>query len=292
MPIGELKVRVLFRNVTLLATIFPQVLRNFCAEVDDPTITCAKKAQKLRTLPLSGRSCHAFRSLRRVIFLTLSDVIGSRKRGNTHLEQQGEYVIDAPRAAVWDALIDPTVLAQCIDGCQDMTQISPEQFEAKVKARIGPVSATFTAVLELSDVQAPDSYTINANVKGGAAGFGKGVAKVTLEDGERESSTRLRYTVDASVGGKLAQIGSRLLDGAARKMADDFFAAFGTLVGGAAPTAADPGAAAQPDAQADKQADTPDDAKRAQLAAQNNEHNWIIWAIVFGALAIALLLAF
>ena len=193
------------------------------------------------------------------------------------MEQTGEYVIAADRAEVWEGLNDPQILEQCIDGCQSMDKTSDDQFDAKVKAKIGPVSAVFTAQLLLSDVTAPERYTITANVKGGPAGFGKGTANVVLADGDDAGTTRLSYTVDASVGGKLAQVGSRLLDGAARKMADDFFSAFGTVVGGAAPEAVVP-AAGTPEA-------------REALAAETIKNNWIIWAIVFGALGIALLLA-
>ena len=140
------------------------------------------------------------------------------------MEQAGEYRIATDRENVWAGLNDPDVLARCIDGCQSMTKLDDTTFEAKVKAKVGPVRATFAARLELTDVDPPNRYTINANVKGGPAGFGKGSAQVMLEpEGEQ---TLLRYTAAATVGGKLAQIGSRLIDAAARKMADDFFAAF------------------------------------------------------------------
>lgn len=151
------------------------------------------------------------------------------------MEQFGEYRISAARAMVWEGLNDPDVLGRCIQGCLSMERTSDEQFDASVKAKVGPVSATFQAQLMLSEIDAPSSYTLTANVKGGAAGFGKGTAKVSLlEDG---ASTLLRYQVSANVGGKLAQVGSRLIDAAARKMADDFFAEFGREVGGAEPEA-------------------------------------------------------
>jgi carbon monoxide dehydrogenase subunit G len=151
------------------------------------------------------------------------------------VEQFGEYRISAARAMVWEGLNDPDVLGRCIQGCLSMERTSDEQFDASVKAKVGPVSATFQAQLMLSEIDAPSSYTLTANVKGGAAGFGKGTAKVSLlEDG---ASTLLRYQVSANVGGKLAQVGSRLIDAAARKMADDFFAEFGREVGGAEPEA-------------------------------------------------------
>lgn len=188
------------------------------------------------------------------------------------MEQSGEYRIAAGLEEVWAGLNDPEVLALCIDGCQSMQKVSDEQFLASVKARVGPVSATFAAELNLLDVNPPSSYTIQANVKGGAAGFGKGTAEVALT--EDAGSTLLSYQVKASVGGKLAQIGSRLIDGTARKMADDFFAAFGEEVSGQVPEATGAGSAAK-------------DKPRYERSG-----NWIIWAIMFAALASAMILAF
>jgi carbon monoxide dehydrogenase subunit G len=188
------------------------------------------------------------------------------------VEQSGEYRIAAGLEEVWRGLNDPEVLARCIDGCQSMEKRSDEQFVASVKARVGPVSATFSAELNLLDVNPPSSYTIQANVKGGAAGFGKGTAEVILrEDG---AATLLSYQVKASVGGKLAQIGSRLIDGTARKMADDFFAAFGQEVSGVAPQA------------------TGTAAPGADKPRYERSGNWIIWAVMFAALATAMILAF
>lgn len=190
------------------------------------------------------------------------------------LEQSGEYLIHANREAVWQALNDPDVLARCIQGCQAMRKLNDEHFQTKVKAKIGPVSAAFDLDLRLSDVQAPKSYRIEGKVKGGPAGFGKGTADVTLE--EEDAATRLRYGVNASVGGKLAQVGSRLLDGAARKMADDFFAAFAELVGdGSSPPQLEEG---EPFA-----AEAP--------VTRESSGQWVFWALAFGALALALILA-
>ena len=141
------------------------------------------------------------------------------------MEQAGEYDIPASREVVWTALNDPEVLGRCITGCQDVTQVDEQHFNVSVKAKVGPVSATFQAELELDNLVPPESYTIKGGVKGGAAGFGKGDASVSLAEIDSEN-TRLTYLVIASVGGKLAQVGSRLVDGAARKMADEFFAAF------------------------------------------------------------------
>lgn len=158
------------------------------------------------------------------------------------MQQSGEYRIGAPVSAVWQALNDPDVLARCIDGCQSMERTGDNAFRANVRARIGPVSALFAAEVAMADVVPPRSYTLQASVKGGPAGFGKGTAKVALsEDG---AGTLLRYDVDGSVGGKLAQVGQRLIDGAARKMADDFFAKFGEIVAPGAVEAAPAEAAA------------------------------------------------
>jgi len=149
------------------------------------------------------------------------------------MQMNGEYRISAPRQAVWDALNDPEILKQCIPGCEELTRTEEGGFEAKVTVKVGPVRAKFGGKVELSDIDPPNGYTISGQGTGGAAGFAKGGANVALaEDG---GDTVLTYTVDASVGGKLAQIGSRLIDATAKKMADDFFSKFAELVGGGAP---------------------------------------------------------
>lgn len=151
------------------------------------------------------------------------------------MQMIGEYRILAPRQTVWDALNDPDVLKQCIPGCEELTRTEEGGFAAKVTAKVGPVRAKFAGKVELSDIDPPNGYTISGQGTGGAAGFAKGGAKVSLiEDG---ADTILNYTVDALVGGKLAQIGSRLIDATAKKMADDFFSKFAELVGGSAPAA-------------------------------------------------------
>ncbi|MCG8649802.1 MAG: carbon monoxide dehydrogenase subunit G, partial [Pirellulales bacterium] len=140
------------------------------------------------------------------------------------MQMTGEYRIEAARETVWAALNDPEVLKACIPGCEELEKTSDTGFAAKVKAKVGPVSAKFAGAVTLSDINPPESYTISGEGKGGAAGFAKGGAKVRLdEDG---SATLLHYEVDATVGGKLAQIGARLIDGTAKKMADDFFGKF------------------------------------------------------------------
>ena len=144
------------------------------------------------------------------------------------MEMSGQHWIEAPRQAVWDALNDPEVLKQAIPGCEEIEKTSDTAFSAKVKAKVGPVSAKFAGQVTLSDLDPPNGYTISGEGKGGAAGFAKGGAKVRLEaDG---AATVLHYEVQAQVGGKLAQIGSRLIDSTAKKMAEQFFGAFSEAV--------------------------------------------------------------
>lgn len=145
------------------------------------------------------------------------------------MDMTGEYRIPAPRQRVWEALNDPEILKAAIPGCEELNKVGDDDLEARVKAKVGPVSATFTGKVTLSDLNPPESYRISGEGKGGAAGFAKGGAEVNLtEDG---SGTILRYAAKADVGGKLAQIGSRLIQGTAKKMADDFFGKFSTIVG-------------------------------------------------------------
>ena len=142
----------------------------------------------------------------------------------TRMKMSGEHVINAGREAVWEALNDPAVLKDCIPGCQEITKISDTEMQAVVLAKVGPVKAKFKGKIKLSDLDPPNGYTITGEGSGGAAGFAKGGAKVALED--VGGKTRLTYEVDAQIGGKLAQIGQRLIDGTAKKMADEFFAKF------------------------------------------------------------------
>lgn len=145
------------------------------------------------------------------------------------MDMTGEYRIAAPRQKVWEGLNDPETLKQCIPGCDEIIKTSDTEMSAKVTAKVGPVKAKFAGDVTLSDINPPESYTISGEGKGGAAGFAKGGAKVALaEDGP--DATVLTYEVNAQVGGKLAQIGARLIDGTAKKMADDFFSKFSTLV--------------------------------------------------------------
>ncbi len=146
------------------------------------------------------------------------------------MELTGSRQIAADRAAVWAALNDPEVLKAAIPGCQSMSGSPETGFEAIVKQKVGPVSATFHGAVALSNVVPGVSYTISGEGKGGAAGFAKGGADVRLEDAG--GGTLLTYDVKANVGGKLAQLGSRLIDGFAKKMADSFFENFQAAVEG------------------------------------------------------------
>ncbi len=159
------------------------------------------------------------------------------------MEMTGEYRIPAPRERVWQALNDPEILQQAIPGCEQLVKKSDTEFEARVMAKVGPVKARFDGAVTLADLNPPESYTISGEGKGGAAGFARGGAKVWLvEDGT--GVTILRYEAQADVGGKLAQIGSRLIQGTAKKMADEFFGRFSEIV--AAREAAAPAAEAAP----------------------------------------------
>jgi len=154
----------------------------------------------------------------------------------------GSFTVPAPRARVWSALNDPEILRQCIPGCEELTRVGDNAFEGKVVAKVGPVKASFTGAVTLSDLVPPEHYKISGEGKGGAAGFAKGGAEVNLEAAGAE--TVLRYRVQANVGGKLAQIGSRLVDGTAKKLSEEFFGKFAEVVGTpSAPQAATPSAA-------------------------------------------------
>jgi hypothetical protein len=146
------------------------------------------------------------------------------------MEMTGEQRIPASQQETWNALNDPAVLKDCVPGCESIDRVSESEYSVKMTARVGPVSAKFKGKLTLSNLRPPQSYSIAFEGQGGVAGFAKGGADVTLEpDGTH--ATRLGYKVKANVGGKLAQIGSRLVDAAAQKVANDFFAAFNAKMG-------------------------------------------------------------
>jgi carbon monoxide dehydrogenase subunit G len=152
------------------------------------------------------------------------------------MELKGEYRIPAPREQVWAMLNDPTVLRECIPGCETLEGSPADGFSARVTTKIGPVKATFNGAVTLTNVNPPESYTISGEGKGGVAGFAKGGADVHLaSDG---ADTVLTYVANAQVGGKLAQLGSRLVDSTAKKLADQFFACFAERAGAPAGAAA------------------------------------------------------
>lgn len=146
------------------------------------------------------------------------------------MEMTGEQLIAAPQNVVWDALNNPAMLKTCVPGCESIEPAGDNEFQVLMVARVGPVSAKFKGKLTLSDIKPPHSYSLAFEGQGGAAGFAKGGAHVRLERVAADR-TRLGYDVKASVGGKLAQIGSRLVDAAAKKVADDFFRTFNAKVG-------------------------------------------------------------
>ncbi|MGR3756577.1 MAG: CoxG family protein [Tranquillimonas sp.] len=146
------------------------------------------------------------------------------------MEMTGTRIIAADRETVWRHLNDAETLKACIPGCEELTGNADDGFEAVVKQKVGPVKATFKGAVTISDANPPESYHLSGEGKGGVAGFAKGGADVRLA--EVPEGTELSYDVKAQVGGKLAQLGSRLIDGFARKMADDFFDRFKARVEG------------------------------------------------------------
>src|SRR4029079_7566202 len=146
------------------------------------------------------------------------------------MKMSSEEVIPAPRESVWRALNDPEVLRQAIPGCQSIQKNSDTEFEATVVVKIGPVKSTFTGEVHLSDLDPPSSYRISGEGKGGIAGFATGSANVRLD--EVPEGTKLSYDVEAQVGGKLASLGSRLIDSTARSLATQFFEKFASLAAG------------------------------------------------------------
>lgn len=140
------------------------------------------------------------------------------------MDLTGEYELNAPKEKVWAALNDPDLLARCIPGCKELVQSAENAFAAKVTLKIGPVSATFNGNVTLEDIDAPNGYRIVGQGNGGMAGFAKGSAIVKLE--EKETLTVLTYEAKADIGGKIASLGSRLIAGTSKKLADQFFSSF------------------------------------------------------------------
>ena len=142
------------------------------------------------------------------------------------MEMTNTRLVPAPVDAVWQALNDPAALKACIPGCESLERTGGEEWQATLAARVGPVSAKFTGRMRMTDSTPPTGYTLKFEGQGGAAGFANGEARVTLAAAPQDQTT-LTYVAKAQVGGKLAQIGSRLIDGAAAKLADEFFEKFG-----------------------------------------------------------------
>lgn len=167
------------------------------------------------------------------------------------MELTGQQLIPAPIDKTWEALNDPATLKACINGCESIEKTAEDEYAILMTVKIGPVNAKFKGKLTISNLQPPSSYTINFEGQGGIAGFGKGSANVSLTP--VDDSTQLDYTAKAQVGGKIAQIGSRLVDAAARKIADEFFTAFNASVGGNGREPAGKEAESQPDDSAQDQ---------------------------------------
>jgi carbon monoxide dehydrogenase subunit G len=178
------------------------------------------------------------------------------------MQLQGESLIAATRDRVWAALNDPAVLARCIEGVETLDRVSDTRFEGVLNAKVGPVKAKFQGGVELTEIDAPRRYVLVGEGKGGVAGFAKGSAEVVLEEAPG-GATLLRYDARSQVGGKLAQLGARLVEGAAKGYAEAFFAAFKSEVEGAG-QAADAVPAAQ---QADGPPPTEPDAAEIRAAA-------------------------
>ncbi|MEO8135091.1 MAG: carbon monoxide dehydrogenase subunit G [Betaproteobacteria bacterium] len=140
------------------------------------------------------------------------------------MDMRNSVTLPASQSQVWAALNDPQILKQCVPGCESIEATGENAYKVALTVAIGPVRAKFKGNLRLTDIDAPNAYTLNFDGQGGVAGFGKGTARVTLAP--EAAGTRLDYLVQAQIGGKIAQLGSRLVDGASKKMADDFFEAF------------------------------------------------------------------
>lgn len=154
------------------------------------------------------------------------------------MEMKGEHLIAADKQHVWDGLNDPEILRACIPGCQSLDKTSDTEFTAIVVMKIGPVKIKFVGDVKLENLNPPESYSIVGEGKGGIAGFAKGGANVSLAtEGDK---TKLTYQVEAKIGGKIAQLGSRLIDSTAKKLANKFFTSFSELVGSQTDNAKDP----------------------------------------------------
>ena len=224
------------------------------------------------------------------------------------MKMNGEFRVPTDRKTVWQALNDPEVLKECLPGCQEIEKTSDTEMTATLTLKVGPVKATFAGGVTLSDIDPPNGYTLSGQGQGGAAGFASGGAKVRLV--EEGAETVVQYEVDAKVGGKLAQIGSRLIDSTAKKLSKQFFDSLAEKLGGGeeaeAEAAAEPEAAApvQPAAPAEPEpaaapADAPaEDAPAADAgpslapAAQRMGLPTAAWAAAVVVVAVVLILVF
>ncbi len=206
------------------------------------------------------------------------------------MKMSGEERIAAPREAVYAALNDPDVLKAAIPGCKELNKLSDTEMEAKVGLAVGPVRATFTGAVTLTDLDPPRGYRIVGEGKGGAAGFAKGGASVTLE--EDGDATILRYDVDADVGGKLAQLGSRLIDSTSKKLAKQFFEKFGSMVEDSQGAAQASGEAGAPAGEAVAEAPAPASAAPAPATAGGS--SWLTGprGIILAAAIVAVVVAY
>lgn len=191
------------------------------------------------------------------------------------MEMQSEQRIPAPQDTVWAALNNTEILQAAMPGCESFEEVGDNQYSARVTTKVGPVKARFNFNVSLTEINAPTSYVINGEGQGGAAGFAKGSAAVSLaSDG---SDTILHYQVQANVGGKLAQLGSRLIDGTAKKLADEFFTNFIELVAGATIS----------ENEENSVTDNNDASEVQGVAASDNHQNQPVWIYVVAGLIIA-----
>lgn len=194
------------------------------------------------------------------------------------MDFSGRYVIDAAPHKVWEGLNNPDVLRSCIPGCEQLDKISPTDFIATAKLKIGPLSATFKGKVTLSDLEPPTRCRLTGEGQGGVAGFAKGGAEVVLTP--EGDGTVLTYTAKASVGGKLAQIGQRLIDGAAKQIADDFFKRFAAAL-------------EAPDLLPDPEVEATLPVTKAPIVEQTRSGiSWHVWVAGLIAVIVILLLLF
>jgi carbon monoxide dehydrogenase subunit G len=199
------------------------------------------------------------------------------------MEMQGSRRLAVSQQQAWEALNDPEVLKTCIPGCDKVEATGEDQYAIGMSVRVGPVAAKFNGKIKLTDVQPPTSYTLVFEGQGGAAGFGKGSAKVNLAPLPEGTGCELTYTAQAQVGGKIAQVGQRLVDGVARSMAEDFFRRFEAEMERRYPPAAP-----APDASADAAAAVAPP-RATRLDADRKRMPWWVW-LIFGAVVLLALL--